>query len=198
VTRQPRPDPVAVESRRMLEQLWPDEARAAFADKPLPPEHEPRPQKRGKRLERMCAAPSPLVLLVRVEQGIRRFRKGGDWQQQSVKSPPDFYGCVIGTGRLVVFDAKETAHARHLDARPKIVKTHQKRQIVRAGRAGAVAGLLCLRTTDDALFWCPWPLLENETVTEIPWSAMRACGTVRRGIDWRLVLAAAGEGRAVA
>lgn len=142
-----------------------------------------RTAKRGTTLERLVmsdqALPGCPVVLANVKQAARRI---GGGEVVAVKGPVDFMGTVNGTGRSIVFDAKECALPR-FDCSLDKLSQHQCDALIRHGTAMAVSGLLILHTTTEKLYWLGW----HRLVTRLPsytWEEMAPVRRVPRGICW--------------
>jgi hypothetical protein len=103
------------------------------------------------------------------------------------KSPVDFGGSVVGTGRAVWLDAKECHKAGSFDASDDKLKRHQVDLLIRQGRAGAIAGLLIRCSTTERLHWLDWRLLVDRRPT-YPWGELPDVGDAKAyRVDWAAV-----------
>jgi|GEM_PF-4410288 len=138
-----------------------------------------RQRTNGKALERIVLT-YPGVPITQVPQAARVIRKGGQAFTLRQRGPCDFFGCI--NGRMLVFDAKESGLAHRLQTSDCHLPAHQRSELIRYGREGAIAGLLVMRTTDGALFWCDYRLL----VMPGPSIAYEAMSALSRGgpVNW--------------
>lgn len=136
----------------------------------------------GKTLERLITSeqtlPNREVVLTHVGQAARRI---GEGKVVAVKGPVDFFGTVRGSGRSILFDAKECGKPS-FDCNTSAVKQHQINELVRHGRAGALAGLLILDTRSGWVVWLDWRKLEQRKPT-YPWDDLEYAGTLH-GVNW--------------
>lgn len=157
-----------------------------------------KPGTSGKSLETAVAMPNGVIVFTKIPNGVQ-FKTGGDFFY--TKSPPDFAGTVVGSGRAVWLDAKRCGLVRAFNPSTSALKQHQVDALVRHGRAGAVAGLLIEATEWDTYYWLDWTRLADLTETFRPvfrWGDLPDLGAATHTIDWRRVLAVAapaGEAR---
>lgn len=149
----------------------------------------------GKSLELVVANGGGVIEWTRVPNGVKYVR-GGD--TVPTKSPVDFIGTVIGTGRAVFCDAKRCSQKTGYNAQRDHLKPHQISELVRHGRAGAIAGLLIESTAEGAFYWLGWRDLQQNKAS-YRWAELRRVGMSNVAINWRLVIApyepaSAGEG----
>jgi len=79
----------------------------------------------------------------------------------------DFVGMVCGSGIGIFFDAKQDANPDRFQINDAFRgKEHQRNFLVKAGRAGAISGLLIESTATSTLYWLPWDKLR---AVSIPW-----------------------------
>ncbi len=148
----------------------------------------------GKTLEKIILASQNGVRITQVPQASRTICKAGKAINVRVNSPCDFFGSFVGTGRLIVCDAKESSLARRLQTSEDHLPEHQRMSLIVYGQAGAVAGLIVMHPSMvSGLHWISWvdwrQLLERRP--SILYTDMHHAGTVAGVVDWSLVLAAA-------
>lgn len=83
-------------------------------------------------------------------------------------APSDLIGTVRGTGQSFITDAKSCQHPTLFKFAAN-VKPHQRDEIVRSGKAGAVAGLIVEAVAFGKVFWIDWTLL-REPATSVYWT----------------------------
>ena len=146
----------------------------------------------GKRLEILILASQTCVRLTQVPQAARPMRdrspggRGARPKFVAVNGPCDFFGCYVASGRSLILDAKECGEPHRLVTDGDHLAEHQRLELIRHGEAGAVAGLLALRTTDQELFWVPWRLLCRRRPS-IPWAEASRVGSAKLAVDWLAV-----------
>lgn len=145
-----------------------------------------RTGREGKTLEAIIARGGPGVAVTQFHQEARRFYAGGRLVTTAVAGPCDFGVTLLG-GRSGVFDAKESKEPNRLKTDKKAFHAHQRRQLVEHGRAGAVAGLLCLSHARGRLYFADWRLLVKPRPS-IPWDEMLDLGPVGYAVPWALVV----------
>jgi penicillin-binding protein-related factor A (putative recombinase) len=154
----------------------------------------------GKTLERLIESeqklPNVPVVLTFVRQEARRIpdRARGGVKLIAMKGPCDAFGTVRATGRSIVFDMKECKAVRSFDAKLDHLPHHQVGELIRHGRAGAIAGLLVLSTRHGWLYWLDWKKLVQRKPT-YPWDELEYAGTMH-GVNWPAVCRSAAEGGA--
>jgi hypothetical protein len=136
----------------------------------------PNAAARGKSLERAVVASQQLgiVTLVKTEPGIA-FGRGGS--VRATLGLPDFLGVIRGTGRAIVFDAKECDAPKGFPLAK--LKPHQADLIMRWGDAGACAGVLIEATAARQFFWWTWASLQARwtmRAVTVSWAEMAAIG----------------------
>jgi hypothetical protein len=95
----------------------------------------------------------------------------------------------VATGRLIVFDAKETSEKYRFKLSRDHVSASQIVELERYGRGGAHAGLLIEAKAVGRYYWLPWwMLLRSET--SYTWAELVDCGDTKRAPNWRAALAA--------
>lgn len=135
----------------------------------------------GKRLETLLLkSPHVGVELVRHPNGVQ-WLPGG--RTVPKRGPVDFSGVFTGTGRAIYFDTKECEGVNVLTTSTSTLPEHQRLELIRLGHAGALAGLLCLRTRTDELYWADWRLLIDDRPS-IRWDVMHKIGLAGVGIQW--------------
>jgi penicillin-binding protein-related factor A (putative recombinase) len=146
---------------------------------------------RGRALEALVlASQGPGVAITQVPNGVRWLRGGNTCP---TKSPVDFF--VTVNGRAVVFDTKRCAVASRFPVgNPDHVTPAQVAEVVRHGRAGAVAGLLVENVKAETLHWLDWQQVRSPPPLSpsLPWEHLVVVGDVKHAIDWRRVVAAGG------
>jgi penicillin-binding protein-related factor A (putative recombinase) len=134
----------------------------------------------GKTLEAMILASQRNdVILHQVKLEAKHI---GGGKIVGVKSACDFFGCVVGSGRMIVVDAKETANEHRFATNEKTLKSHQRKQLVDSGRAGAIAGLIVLVRPTGIICWCDWKMLEKPKKSILIEEMMPM-----RHIDWKMI-----------
>lgn len=143
---------------------------------------------RGRHLESLVLASQGTVTLTKIPNGVR-YLPGG--KTIPCKSPVDFAGTVHGSGRAVWLDAKQCdLKGRFPVGNKDHVTPQQIAELVRHGRAGAVAGLLVERTGEDELYWCDWSILTNAPPS-YAWKDLAYVGSSKLAVNWWHVLEAA-------
>lgn len=143
---------------------------------------------KGSHLEKLILASSGGdMLLEKIPSGSRWIGPG---KSVPTKSPVDFMGVWRPTMRCVVLDAKTCSLAGpsfplgNADHFPE----HQREQIVRFGKHGAVAGLLILRMKTDMLYWISWHTIDGPMGrASIAWDDMAWIGPAGKAISWELI-----------
>lgn len=84
----------------------------------------------------------------------------------------DFVG--VAAGLPIFFDAKSREGKYRFAGwqDPQIIKEHQRRFLVRMGRAGAVSGILAEANELARVYWMPWQVLEDPSPS-IEWADPR-------------------------
>lgn len=145
---------------------------------------------RGKSFETLILC-SPGAVLTRVRGEARRVRDGRVIQ---VPGPVDFVGYHPPTGRMLVFDAKQSAEKHRLDTSESHLSEEQRLQVVAYGRAGAAAGLLVEATWRRTFFWLRWEAIATRPAS-VAWedARMAMVGPSNRPVNWAAVVWAAGD-----
>jgi hypothetical protein len=143
------------------------------------------PGSSGKSLELIVSNGGGVIEWTKVPNGVQ-YLPGGKTIPK--KSPVDFIGTVIGTGRAVFCDAKQDADKTAFDAKRDHLKPHQVAELIRHGRAGAISGLLIESTAHGRLHWLPWVRLVNWQPT-YRWEDVLDLGPSNAAINWRWVIA---------
>ena len=121
---------------------------------------------RGKSLESIVLASQlNVVCLDKIPTSSRIVRAGTETKSLRLKSPPDFIGTVCGSGRAIVFDAKQCDEKRFPLSK---IRPHQAEWIIRHGLAGAVAGVLIESTNNHHYWWLSWNSLDAITRARTP------------------------------
>lgn len=105
----------------------------------------------GRSLEEVVLASQlHTVRLAKTTAGVKMLRGGAFKRTFGIV---DFVGTVVGSGRAIHFDAKQTAEDRGFYL--SMLKPHQEEHIAVHWRAGAIAGALVEATAADvkAFFW---------------------------------------------
>lgn len=141
---------------------------------------------RGKSFETVIlASQRDVVRLERIEQAAKRIGKG---RMIPLKSPCDFTGTVVGTGRAITFDAKVCDLANRFPCGNRDhVPAHQIEHLIRHGEAGAIAGLLIWATKRCRYFWMDWRFLSKSPSLEWSHVAMVELGDDARTVDFHRV-----------
>jgi hypothetical protein len=143
---------------------------------------------RGHRLESTVIASQGGVILVDKMPTGGRFHRGAP---QLIKGPVDYVGEVCGSGRAIMFDAKECALQNRFPVGDRnLVKEHQRLFLIRHGGAGAIAGLLVEATHTEvaAFYWLDWrELLKNEASIQWDDPRMTRLGSSKFSINFRMV-----------
>lgn len=100
-------------------------------------------------------------------------RVGGHWVKgvrgQSILLPDkvacDMVGTVIGTGIAFVADAKSCEEKYRFPFSK--VADHQIDELIRAGQAGAISGLIVESIHLRLFFWVPWEVLNDLDVRSV-------------------------------
>ena len=153
-----------------------------------------RTGREGKRLETLIASSSSpaTALLTQVPTASRMIRTPRGLQAVQMKSPADFFGLHVASGRLIVIDAKECAEKHRLVTNADHLAEHQRLELCRYGHAGAIAGLIALRTTTGDLYFVSWRRLVKR-VPSIQWDELPGIGSASFAVDWGRVVKAADE-----
>src|SRR5689334_4560076 len=94
---------------------------------------------RGRNLETTVIASQGNVIRLYQTTAGTKFGRGGKTFKR--KGFVDFHGCVCGSGRMILFDAKQTGKPAGLEFHA--FKPHQLEILFLFGTAGAVSGALC-------------------------------------------------------
>lgn len=145
---------------------------------------------RGRSLETtVIASQCGVVALERMPTAARLIR--GKWTP--MKSPVDYIGTVCGTGRAIMFDAKQSALATRFKVGDRDhIPEHQRQFLLRQSYAGAIAGLL-IEATDQRIrkyFWLHARYLgANYNIPSIPWDHtwLVSLGPTTHNIDFRQI-----------
>lgn len=112
---------------------------------------------RGKTLESIVELSQRGVVRV-VKMGAEaKFLGGGAISPR--KGPVDYVGTVVGTGRSICFDAKQSAQKYGLRTDQSHIPSHQRDFLIDQGRAGAISGLIVLRSRENQVLWLDWKYL---------------------------------------
>jgi hypothetical protein len=144
----------------------------------------------------------PLLALDPIPNGVRIFSGGA----AAVKTPYDFSGCVVGSGRGFFTDAKHVGDGRnagHATAQygfpwDKCTKPHQLYALALKGHAGAIAGLTVENAHGRRWLWLDWRFFDEAAelvyrgAGRIDWSFHRWCdlGPTTHVIQYRRLVAA--------
>lgn len=136
----------------------------------------------GKHCEGIVLASQFGVTLTRAPLACRILPGG-----RAVKTPGpcDVFGTHHRSGRAIVLDAKESSEPLRLDTHEDHLPTHQREELLRHGRAGAIAGLMVESIVHARLFWVPWPMLVKR-VASIGFDLMHEVGqnTIVARVHW--------------
>jgi hypothetical protein len=155
---------------------------------------DPKPQRSRANwcgLERLIEMGSPLVSVRKMNAEAIRIPGG---KVIAKRGPCDFWGVVVGSGRAIVLDAKSCDQATRFPiGNVTHFPDHQRRELVLAGRSGAVAGLLVAGTHEKvaALYWISWQDAQTRDKS-IPWTdpRMQRIGALWSPIRWERIVAA--------
>lgn len=149
-----------------------------------------RTRNTGKGLETLVLASQGQVVLLKVPNGVQ-WLPGGKTVPKA--GPCDFIGLHLPTKRMVILDAKECGLVHRFDVGDgSKVKPHQIEELVRFGRAGAIAGLLVERTRTRQLYWLPWQMLDVRPLPpSYQWDELYEIGPSTHAVQWDKVLTAA-------
>lgn len=87
----------------------------------------------------------------------------------------DLIGTIKGKGRAFICDVKRSERVTAFYFADKLA-THQRLEIVRAGHAGAVAGLIIECVPRSLWYWIDWAALETSE-TGIHWGELASIGS---------------------
>lgn len=113
------------------------------------------------------------------------------------RGPCDFWGQVVGSGRSIVVDAKQCDQVTRFPiGNVTHFPTHQRQELVAAGRAGAISGLMIHASNDKVrrVYWLSWKDIEQLRDPSVEWThpAMVELGASDMSIDWARVLMVSG------
>ena len=123
---------------------------------------------RGRRLESAVIASQRDVIRVRKTSAGAKWLAGGKAVRQV--GPPDFIGTVVGSGRSICFEAKQSDRPNGFPL--DMVRPHQLDYLTEQGQAGAVAGVLVESTAKRLYLWLTWGDLNGALrsgLRSIPW-----------------------------
>jgi len=107
---------------------------------------------KGRGLETAVLASAGSLIRVTKIGHMVKYLAGGKTVAQP--SPPDFIGCVRGTGQMIAFDAKECGKSNGWPLNPWLKsRPHQYRFILDYASTGAIAGLLVECTERCRFLW---------------------------------------------
>lgn len=151
-----------------------------------PPRKPRRPGTSGKSLEALILA-SPGAVLTHVGQAAKRIQGG---KVVAVRGPVDFFGTLAPGGRAIAIDAKRCELVRRFPVGDLThLPQHQRAELVRYGRAGAVAGLIVEAAARGQLYWCGWQWLEAPPPS-LAWDELYYLGKSSEPVRWSDVVAA--------
>lgn len=143
---------------------------------------------RGRNLETTVVASQRGIVRLHQNTAAGRFGRGG--KLIAGRGFVDFHGCVCGSGRMICFDAKQSAKSAGLYF--TAFKPHQLELILLFGTAGAVSGALAEYTGPDrnahpddlgararrGFYWIDWKTLAHfrAVAPVIPWHRMTYLG----------------------
>jgi hypothetical protein len=143
---------------------------------------------KGSGFEAIVLASQSLTLVTKIPNG-HRYLKGGNLQP--IKGPVDFMGMVKGSGRMMVFDAKECSQLLRFPCGNEThVPRHQVEHIVRYGSAGALAGLLIWAKHPGVAqyFWMNWTLMKGLLPSSIAYENLFPICTDKLNVQWDRVI----------
>lgn len=145
----------------------------------------------GHGLEALILSSQTSVRLTKIPQAARHVRGRSLIR---IAGPVDFFGGHVPSGKLLVFDAKQSQDPNRLRTGKDHLAEHQRLEICRYGEAGFVAGLLCECTETRELYWCDWRLI-RVAVPSIPWRDMDAIGSSKFAVQWDKIIEASNAER---
>jgi penicillin-binding protein-related factor A (putative recombinase) len=143
---------------------------------------------KGAGFEAVIEASQSLTLLTKIPNG-HKYLRGG--HIQPIKGPVDFMGCVKGSARAVVFDAKECSQLLRFPCGDRThIPQHQVEHIVRYGSQGALAGLLiwAKHPSVGAYYWMNWTLMKGILPSSIAYENLFHVCSDRTNVLWDRVI----------
>jgi hypothetical protein len=110
----------------------------------------------------------------------------------------DFSGCVVGKGTHICFDAKATKDPDRFDiGNPKIVKPHQRYELILQGEGKSISGLLIGAEHHRTAYWLPWHVLRGVREPSIRWDDPRLVLVAEPGklIDFERIVRPSTDGK---
>ena len=141
----------------------------------------------GRNLESLIlASQGGGVLLTKIPFSAKRLPGG---HIVACCGPVDFFGIHIASGRMLVFDAKQSKNPHRLPTGAKEFREHQRLELIRYSDAGAISGLLCESTATGRLYWCS----ARRFLTRAPsilWEDMIDIGPSSHAVEWEKIVVA--------
>jgi penicillin-binding protein-related factor A (putative recombinase) len=86
----------------------------------------------------------------------------GGKTRYTAKTGFDYSGVIVGSGRMVCIEAKESKEKLHIDFRGKQgLRIHQLHALIKYGHAGCYAGLVWHHREEKKTFFLDYKFLEN-------------------------------------
>ena len=145
---------------------------------------------RGRGLESLVETSQTTVRLSKVPHGVRHI---GGGKTVAIRGLPDYFGIYVPTRRLIVFDCKMSAEPHHLPTNDRVFPEHQRQTLWMYADAGAISGILAMRTAAEELYWVPFPMLVTHKPS-IPWASMVPIGSAKFAIRWERIASAPASG----
>jgi hypothetical protein len=140
----------------------------------------------GRNLESLILASQGGVLLTKIPFSAKRLPGG---HIVACCGPCDFFGIHIPSGRMLVFDGKQSKNPHRLPTGEKEFREHQRLELIRYHDAGAISGLLCESTATGRLYWCSARRFLTRAPS-IPWEDMIDIGPATHTVEWGRIVEA--------